>query len=168
MSGHIKIPINGQTSFQFWTIKRLAPSQNDLSWTVRGNQVSWPSRTEQDSNCGLSWHWPENCAKVRKSGCQIFRTGIRQTAVNSRIALGYKVLFLTAQKLTSQLYASLADATFRRELERLGKYLNLDKTASNHFFQVINQAYERQSVIITSNRPFIDPFKNGLECSMMW
>jgi len=36
----------------------------------------------------------------------------------------------------------------------LGKYLSLDKTASSPFFQVINQAYERQSVIITGNRPF--------------
>ncbi len=80
------------------------------------------------------------------------------------VKAGYKVLFLTAQELTSQLYASLADATFQRELERLGKYhlliidelgfLSLDKTASSHFFQVINQAYERQSLIITSNRPF--------------
>ena len=84
------------------------------------------------------------------------------------VKAGYKVFFLTTQELTSQLYVCLADATFQWELERLGKYLNLDKTASNHFFQVINQAYERQSVIITSNRPFIDPFKNGLECSMMW
>ncbi|HUM43554.1 MAG TPA: ATP-binding protein, partial [Fervidobacterium sp.] len=66
----------------------------------------------------------------------------------------YKVLFITTQELTSQLYASFADATFQRELERLGKYLSLDKTASSHFFQVINQAYERQSVIMTSNRPF--------------
>jgi len=48
----------------------------------------------------------------------------------------------------------LSGATFQRELERLGKYLSLDKTASSHFFQVINQAYERQSVITTSNRPF--------------
>lgn len=77
---------------------------------------------------------------------------------------GYKVLFITTQELTSQLYASLADATFQRELDRLGKYhlliidelgfLSLYKTASSHFFQVINQAYECQSVIITSNRPF--------------
>ncbi|HHY08665.1 MAG TPA: ATP-binding protein [Corynebacteriales bacterium] len=38
-------------------------------------------------------------------------------------------------------------------IDELG-FLSLDKTASNHFFQVINQAYERQSVITTSNRPF--------------
>ncbi len=79
-------------------------------------------------------------------------SGIGKTHLS--IALGYKVLFLTAQELTSQLYASFADATFQRELERLEKYLSLDKTASSHFFQVINQAYKRQSVIITSNRPF--------------
>jgi DNA replication protein DnaC len=38
-------------------------------------------------------------------------------------------------------------------IDELG-FLSLDKTASNHFFQVINQAYERQAVIVTSSRPF--------------
>jgi DNA replication protein DnaC len=80
------------------------------------------------------------------------------------INAGYKVRFTTAQGLTDALYGSLADATFKRELERYSKfdlliidelgYLSLDRTASNHFFQVINQAYERQAVILTSNRPF--------------
>jgi len=80
------------------------------------------------------------------------------------VEAGFKVRFTTAQKLTDHLYASLADGGFKRELERYGKfdlliidelgYLSLDKTASNHFFQVINHAYERQSVILTSNRPF--------------
>jgi len=80
------------------------------------------------------------------------------------IEAGFKVRFTTAQGLTDTLYASLADGTFKRELERYGGYdlliidelgfLSLDRTASNHFFQVINQAYEHQSVIITSNRPF--------------
>ncbi len=75
-----------------------------------------------------------------------------------------EVRFITAQDLTGQLHASLAHGTFQRELERFGKhhlliinklrFLSLDKTASNHFFLVINQAYEHQPVIITSNRPF--------------
>lgn len=38
------------------------------------------------------------------------------------IKAGYKVRFVTAQDLTSQLYASLADGTFERELKRFGKY----------------------------------------------
>lgn len=80
------------------------------------------------------------------------------------IGAGLNVRFTTAGALVDHLYASLADGTFKRELARYGQfdlliidelgYLSLDKTASNHFFQVINQAYERQSVVLTSNRPF--------------
>jgi DNA replication protein DnaC len=87
------------------------------------------------------------------------------------VALGYaaveaglNVRFTTAQELADSLYASLADGNFKRELQRYGKFdlliidelgfLSLDKTASNHFFQVVNQACERQAVIVTSNRPF--------------
>lgn len=80
------------------------------------------------------------------------------------VEAGYNVRFTTAQELTDSLYASLADGNFRRELERYSKldlliidelgFLSLDRNASNHFFQVINQAYERQAVIVTSNRPF--------------
>ena len=77
---------------------------------------------------------------------------------------GYDVLFSTAEELVDDLYASLADGTFKQQLGRYGRhdvlivdelgFLDLDRTASNHFFQVINQAYERQSIILTSNRPF--------------
>jgi hypothetical protein len=61
------------------------------------------------------------------------------------------VRFTTAQGLADSLYASLADGNLKRELGRYGKFdlliidelgfLSLDKTASNHFVQVINQAY---------------------------
>lgn len=80
------------------------------------------------------------------------------------VKAGFKVRFTTVQELADNLYSSLADGNFKRELERYGKFdlliidelgfLSLDKTASNHFFQVINQAYEQQAVIVTSNRPF--------------
>ncbi len=80
------------------------------------------------------------------------------------VEAGYSVRFITAGRLIDNLYASLADGTFKRELKRLGGldllvidelgFLSLDRTASDHFFQVINAAYERQSVILTTNRPF--------------
>ncbi|MFW6143066.1 MAG: IS21-like element helper ATPase IstB [Desulfovermiculus sp.] len=76
----------------------------------------------------------------------------------------YQVRFTSAEELIDTLYSSLADGTFKQRLRRYGKhdlliidelgYLNLDRTASNHFFQVINQAYEKQSLILTSNRPY--------------
>ncbi len=94
----------------------------------------------------------ENVLFLGPSG--IGKTHLSITLGYEAVKAGYKVLFITTQELTSQLYASFAAATFQRELERLGKYLSLHKTASSHFFQVINQAYKRQSVIITRNRPF--------------
>ena len=80
------------------------------------------------------------------------------------VEAGYAVRFITAGQLVDALYASLADGTFKRELKRYGAfdlividelgYLSLDRTASDHFFEVINQAYENQSIILTTNRPF--------------
>lgn len=87
------------------------------------------------------------------------------------IALGYEailkgksVLFTTAQDLVGSLYASIADGTVKQKLKSLAKldllicdelgYLPMDDVAGNHLFQVVSQAYERQSLIITSNRPF--------------
>lgn len=77
---------------------------------------------------------------------------------------GYQVRFTSAEEMVDELYSSLADGTFKQRLGRYGRhhlliidelgYLNMDRTASNHFFQVINQAYENQSLIVTSNRPF--------------
>ena len=86
-------------------------------------------------------------------------------------ALGYKavlagrtVRFTTAQDLVEDLYAALADGSLRARMRALGRldlliidelgFLALDNTASNHFFQVVAQAYEQRSLIVTSNRPY--------------
>ena len=77
---------------------------------------------------------------------------------------GYRVLFTTAQDLVDELYASLADGSFKSRMRSLMRadllildevgFTEMDATASNHFFQVVSQAYERRSLILTSNRPF--------------
>lgn len=89
------------------------------------------------------------------------------------IALGYQavlaghtVSFTTAQDLVDDLYAALADGSLRTRMRSIAKldlliidelgFLALDNTASNHFFQVVAQAYERRSLILTSNRPYQD------------
>jgi len=79
---------------------------------------------------------------------------------------GYSGLFITAQDLVEDLYASLADGTLRsrlRSLQRLDLlvmdelgFTSLDNTASNHLFQVVAHAYEVRSLVITSNRSFQD------------
>lgn len=82
------------------------------------------------------------------------------------IQAGYSGLFTTVQELTEDLYASLADGSFRnrmRALQRLDVlvldelgFMAMDSTASNHLFQVVAQAYENRSLVITSNRSFQD------------
>lgn len=77
---------------------------------------------------------------------------------------GYSVRFITAETMVDELYGALADGTLKKRLKKLNNhdlliidelgYLSLDQTASDHFFQVINQAYEDHSIILTSNKPF--------------
>jgi DNA replication protein DnaC len=77
---------------------------------------------------------------------------------------GKQVLFTTAQELIDNLYAALADGTVKQRMKSLKKldliiidelgYLPMDEVAGNHLFLVISNAYERQSLIVTSNRPF--------------
>ena len=99
----------------------------------------------------------ENVVFLGPSG--VGKTHLAMALGYAAVEAGLNVRFTTAQELADNLYASLADGNFKRELERYGKFdlliidelgfLSLDKTASNHFFQVVNQAYERQAVIVT-------------------
>jgi DNA replication protein DnaC len=87
-------------------------------------------------------------------------TALGVRAVNE----GYSVRFITAENMVDRLYQALADNTLKRRLKKLTNhelliidelgYLSLDQTASDHFFQVVNQAYEKSSIILTSNKPF--------------
>jgi len=95
--------------------------------------------------------------------------GLGKTHISTALAYeaavqGKNVLFTTAQDLIDSLYAAMADGTVKQKLRLLGKldlividelgYLPMDETAGNHLFQLVSNAYERQSLIVTSNRPF--------------
>lgn len=95
--------------------------------------------------------------------------GLGKTHIGTALAYeaavqGKDVLFTTAQDLIDGLYAAMADGTVKKKLNALAKldlvvidelgYLPMDDTAGNHLFQLVSNAYERQSLIVTSNRPF--------------
>lgn len=94
------------------------------------------------------------------------KTHLAKALLLKALDAGYGGLFITVQDLVEDLYASLADGTLRsrlRSLQRLDVlvldelgFTELDSTASNHLFQVVAQAYETRSLIITSNRSFQD------------
>jgi DNA replication protein DnaC len=77
---------------------------------------------------------------------------------------GYKVLFLSALELITQLLEAEHGGTMHALFKRLAKpdllvidevgYIPFGREAANLFFQVVNLRYERGSVIVTSNRAF--------------
>jgi DNA replication protein DnaC len=91
---------------------------------------------------------------VGKSG---LATGILLKAIEN----GYRCQFVKAQDLFDDMYASLADRSSRRLVQRLARldvllidefgYLNLKPEQSNIFFKLMDERYNRRASIITTN-----------------
>lgn len=81
---------------------------------------------------------------------------LRQACLN-----GYRARFYNAQILLDELYASLADRSTAKLLNRLARYdvllidelgyLSLKPEQSNAFFRLMDQRYNRASTILTTN-----------------
>ena len=93
-------------------------------------------------------------------------TGVGKTGLASGLLLkalhnGYRGIFLKAQTLFDEMYASLADRSTRKLLDRLGRidllvidemgYLNLRPEQTNAFFRLMEERYNRKATIITTN-----------------
>lgn len=93
-------------------------------------------------------------------------TGVGKTGLASAILLkalqnGYRGLFIRAQDLFDEMYASLADRSSRKLLRHLSRipvlvidemgYLNLRPEQTNIFFKLMEERYSLQPTIITSN-----------------
>lgn len=91
---------------------------------------------------------------VGKSG---LATGLLLKALQN----GYRCLFLSAQDLFDEMYASLADRSSRKLLNRLARvdvlcidemgYLNLKPEQTNIFFKLMEERYRHRPTIITTN-----------------
>lgn len=98
-------------------------------------------------------------------------TGVGKTGLSIGILLkalqaGHRGLFVKAQDLFDEMYASLADRSSRKLLDRLSRmellvidemgYLNLRPEQSNIFFKLMEERYGRKSTIITTNLHYED------------
>lgn len=97
-------------------------------------------------------------------------TGVGKTGLASGLLLkalqnGHRGLFVRAQDLFDDMYASLADRSSRKLIDRLARvdvlvidemgYLNLKPEQANIFFKLMEERYRRRATIVyvTWNQP---------------
>ena len=93
-------------------------------------------------------------------------TGVGKTGLATGILLkalqnGHRGLFIRAQDLFDEMYASLADRSSRKLLNRLARvdvlcidemgYLNVKPEQTNIFFKLMEERYRKKPTIITTN-----------------
>ena len=103
-------------------------------------------------------------------------TGVGKTGLASGLLLkalqnGHRGLFVRAQDLFDEMYASLADRSSRKLINRLAKvdvlvidemgYLNLKPEHTNIFFKLMEERYRKRATIITTNLEY-DEWQNFL------
>jgi len=89
------------------------------------------------------------------------KTGIASALLLKALESGYRGLFIKAQDLFDDMYASLADRSSRKLINRLARidlllidemgYLNLRPEQTNIFFKLMEERYGRKATIITTN-----------------
>jgi DNA replication protein DnaC len=101
----------------------------------------------------------ENIVFVGPTG--VGKTGLATGLVLKALQNGYRAIFLRAQDLFDEMYASLADRSSRKLLNRLSRvdvlcidemgYLNLRPEQTNIFFKLMEERYRQRATIITTN-----------------
>ena len=101
----------------------------------------------------------ENIVFVGPTG--VGKTGLAIGLLLKAIENGYRGVFVKAQDLFDDMYASLADRSSKRLLTHLARldllvidemgYLNLKPEQSNLFFKLLEERYSRRATILTTN-----------------
>jgi len=106
----------------------------------------------------------ENLVFIGETG--VGKTGLASSILLKALENGYRGMFIKAQDLFDDMYASLADRSSRKLLNRLCNfdvllidemgYLNLKPEQSNIFFKLMDERYRRKATIITTNLEYDD------------
>jgi DNA replication protein DnaC len=101
----------------------------------------------------------ENIVFIGQTG--VGKTGLAIGLLLKALQNGYRGLFIRAQDLFDEMYASLADRSSRQLLRHLARidlivvdemgYLNLRPEQANIFFKLMEERYRRRPTIITTN-----------------
>jgi DNA replication protein DnaC len=111
----------------------------------------------------------ENIIFIGDTG--VGKTGLATGLLLKALQNGYRGIFLQAQELFDEMYASLADRSSRKLLNRLSRvdvllidemgYLNLRPEQTNVFFRLMEERYRCKATIITTNLDY-DEWHNFL------
>jgi DNA replication protein DnaC len=94
-------------------------------------------------------------------GTGVGKTGLASGLLLKALQNGYRGLFIRAQDLFDDMYASLADRSSRKFINRLARveillvdemgYLNLKPEQTNIFFKLMEERYRKKTTVITTN-----------------
>jgi DNA replication protein DnaC len=106
----------------------------------------------------------ENIVFIGKTG--VGKTGLATGILLKALQNGYRGLFIRAQDLFDEMYASLADRSSRQLINRLVRldvllidelgYLNVKPEQANIFFKLMSERYRQKSTLITTNLEYQD------------
>jgi len=101
----------------------------------------------------------ENIVFIGPTG--VGKTGLAISLMLKALQNGYRALFVKAQDLFDEMYASLADRSSRKLVNHLARidvlaidemgYLNLKPEQTNIFFKLMEERHRRRPTIITTN-----------------
>ncbi len=104
-------------------------------------------------------------------GTGVGKTGLATGLLLKALQNGYRGIFLKAEELFDEMYASLADRSSSKLLNRLSRvdvlvidemgYLNLKPEQTNVFFRLMEERYRHRATIITTNLDY-DEWHNFL------
>jgi DNA replication protein DnaC len=104
----------------------------------------------------------ENIVLIGETG--VGKTGLLIGLARKAVQNGYRALFIKAQDLFDEMYASLADRSTRRLLRTLARvdvlavdelgYLNIKPEQTNIFFKLMEERHRRRPTLISTNLPY--------------
>lgn len=104
----------------------------------------------------------ENIVFIGETG--VGKTGLMVGLARKAVQNGYRALFIQAQDLFDEMYASIADRSSRKLLKSLANvdvlavdelgYCNIKPEQTNIFFKLMEERHRRKPTLITTNLPY--------------
>jgi len=151
---------NRQETALAWRIKRANLPENWSLATFPFARQPGVSRKQIHTLAELDFvAKAENIVLIGKTA--VGKTGLGTGLLLKALENGYRCQFIRAQDLFDELYASFADRSSRKLLNRLVRldvllvdelgYVNVKAEQANIFFKLMEERYHRHATIITTN-----------------